>query len=60
MEGGGCHTFGPPTVTLFERREQVAKRIEKPTLFDLKTFGDYLVSNNGELTMDQVEEIFEE
>jgi hypothetical protein len=20
MEGGGCHTFGPPTVTLFERR----------------------------------------
>ncbi len=22
MEGGGCHTFGPPTVTLFERRGQ--------------------------------------
>ena len=20
MEGGGCHTFGPPTVTLFDRR----------------------------------------
>jgi transcriptional regulator with XRE-family HTH domain len=25
MEGGGCHTFGPPTVTLFERRGQSAK-----------------------------------
>ena len=23
MEGGGCHTFGPPTVTLFERRGQI-------------------------------------
>jgi hypothetical protein len=38
----------------------VAKRIEKPALFDLKTFGDYLVGNNGELTIDQVEEIFQE
>jgi hypothetical protein len=24
MEGGGCHTFGPPTVTLLERRLQVS------------------------------------
>lgn len=23
MEGGGCHTFGPPTVTLLERRLQI-------------------------------------
>jgi hypothetical protein len=22
MEGGGCYTFGPPTVTLFDRRLQ--------------------------------------
>jgi hypothetical protein len=26
MEGGGCHTFGPPTVTLFERRGQMLCR----------------------------------
>jgi len=23
MEGGGCYTFGPPTVTLFDRRLHV-------------------------------------
>jgi hypothetical protein len=26
VEGGGCHTFGPPTVTLFNRRGHIHSR----------------------------------
>ena len=44
MEGGGCHTFGPPTVTLFDRRGQnclyVTGRDETAIFEMLPSFAD--------------------
>jgi hypothetical protein len=42
MEGGGCHTFGPPTVTLFDRRGHLCS--EDKTLFEIKVHEDAFTS----------------
>ena len=43
MEGGGCHTFGPPTVTLFDRRGHQKGGSDNPIAESLRKFSGNVI-----------------